>query len=313
MKRLAILALVACTALNMPAQTPEVWKKLKGNVNLFMGNDLGRNGYYDQKPIAEVMGEMATVIGPECVIAAGDVHHFYGIQSVSDPLWTTNFELVYSHPSLMIPWKPVLGNHEYRGNTQAVLDYAGVSRRWMMPARYYTEVYEDDGTRIRVVYVDTTPLIERYRHNPAKYHDAGEQDIDAQLSWLDATLTAATEEWIIVVGHHPIYAYTDKAESERTDMQQRLGSVIRRHDNVDVYACGHVHNFQHIRRGNDGIDYVVNSAGSLAREVGSTEGAVFCSGEPGFSVITADQTKLVWNMVDKTGTVIYSFTRLAGK
>ena len=33
MKRLAILALVACTALSMPAQTPEVWKTLKGNVN----------------------------------------------------------------------------------------------------------------------------------------------------------------------------------------------------------------------------------------------------------------------------------------
>ena len=182
-----------------------------------------------------------------------------------------------------------------------------------MPARYYTEVYEDDGTSIRVVYVDTTPLIERYRNNPAKYHDAGEQDIEAQLQWLDATLSAATEEWVIVVGHHPIYAYTDKAESERTDMQQRLGTIIRRHGNVDVYACGHVHNFQHIRRDNDGIDYVVNSAASLARQVDRTEGTVFCSSEPGFSVISADRTKLVWNMVDKTGTVIYSFTRLAGQ
>ena len=38
-----------------------------------MANDLGRNGYYDQKPIAELMGEMADVIGPECVFAAGDV------------------------------------------------------------------------------------------------------------------------------------------------------------------------------------------------------------------------------------------------
>ena len=96
-------------------------------------------------------------------------------------------------------------------------------------------------------------------------------------------------------------------------MQQRLGTIIRRHGNVDVYACGHVHNFQHIRRDNDGIDYVVNSAASLARQVDRTEGTVFCSSEPGFSVISADRTKLVWNMVDKTGTVIYSFTRLAGQ
>ena len=69
-----------------------------------MANDLGRNGYYDQKPIAELMGEMADVIGPECVFAAGDVHHFEGVRSVNDPLWMTNYELIYSHPELMIDW-----------------------------------------------------------------------------------------------------------------------------------------------------------------------------------------------------------------
>ena len=48
------------------------------------------------------MGEMADVIGPECVFAAGDVHHFEGVRSVNDPLWMTNYELIYSHPELMI-------------------------------------------------------------------------------------------------------------------------------------------------------------------------------------------------------------------
>ena len=45
------------------------------------------------RPIAELMGEMADVIGPECVFAAGDVHHFEGVRSVNDPLWMTNYEL----------------------------------------------------------------------------------------------------------------------------------------------------------------------------------------------------------------------------
>ena len=104
------------------AQTPAEWKALKGEINLYMANDLGRNGYYDQKPIAELMGNMAETIGPECVIAAGDVHHFNGITSVNDPLWMTNYELIYSHPELMIDWFAVCGNHEYRGNAQGVLD-----------------------------------------------------------------------------------------------------------------------------------------------------------------------------------------------
>ena len=69
----------------------------------------------------------------------------------------------------MLDWFPVLGNHEYRGNTQAVLDYGKVSRRWMMPSRYYYKVVSSKGTTVRVVFVDTTPLIERYRNNPEVY------------------------------------------------------------------------------------------------------------------------------------------------
>ena len=125
-----LLVIAASLLLNITAnaQTPEQWKTLKGDVNLFIANDLGRNGYYEQKTIAELMGVMGETIGPEAVVAAGDVHHFEGVVSTQDPLWMTNYELIYSHPELMITWLPVLGNHEYRGNTQAVLDYRNISR-----------------------------------------------------------------------------------------------------------------------------------------------------------------------------------------
>lgn len=36
------------------------WQKLKGEITLYMTNDMGRNGYYDQKPIAELMGRWPT-------------------------------------------------------------------------------------------------------------------------------------------------------------------------------------------------------------------------------------------------------------
>ena len=76
----------------------------------------------------------------------------------------TNYELIYSHPELMIDWFPLLGNHEYRGNTQAVLDYSNISRRWTMPARYYTKTFEDNGATIRILWVDTAPMIDKYRN-----------------------------------------------------------------------------------------------------------------------------------------------------
>lgn len=315
--RRSLTALIATTALALlfamsaRAQTAAQWENLKGDISVFMANDLGRNGYYEQRPIARLMGEMAEVIGPECVVAAGDIHHFNGVASTSDPLWMTNFESIYDHPELMIDWFPVLGNHEYRGNTQAFVDYATTSRRWMPDGRYYSRVFTDDEKKVslRLVLIDTTPLITRYRAESEVYPDASRQDVDAQLSWIDSTLTAAKEDWIIVIGHHPIYAQTTKAEYERSDMQQRLLPILRRHPNVSIYACGHIHNFQHIHMPGDGLEYVVNSSASLARKVKPTTGTLFCSSAPGFSVISATNASLSLYMIDSTGTVIHEVVK----
>ena len=288
---------------------PEEWKTLEKPLNFYLANDLGRNGYYDQKPIAELMGRMAENVDIECVIAAGDVHHFEGVRSVNDPLWMTNYELIYNHPELMIPWYAILGNHEYRGNPQAVIDYTNISGRWNMPARYYTFVLENDGITIRMVMVDTAPLIDKYRKDSQKYPDACKQDINQQLNWIDSVLTSAKEDWVIVVGHHPIFAETGKDDSERLDLQKRLDSVLRKHANVDMYLCGHIHNFQYIRPKDSKIDYVVNTSGSLSRKVKPIEGTQFCSDESGFSLITADKKELKLHMINKTGKVIYTVKR----
>ncbi len=309
MKRMTTWAILLMATLTAFAQTSVQWATLKKEVNFFLANDLGRNGYYDQKPIAELMGLMAEEIGPECVLAAGDVHHFDGVQSVNDPLWMTNYELIYSHPELMIDWLPILGNHEYRGNTQAVMDYSDVSRRWEMPARYYTRVYEEEGTTVRLVMVDTTPLMSKYREENQKYPEACLQDNEKQLAWVDSVLNVAKEDWVIVVGHHPIYAETSKDESERMDMQNTLGKVLRKHKQVAMYLCGHIHNFQHIRVPDSSIDYVVNSSASLSRKVKPIEGTQFCSPETGFSVIAADKNELCLHMIDKKGNILYSVKR----
>ena len=307
---LAAAALVSCGQVTVSTDRTEEWKALEGPLNFYLANDLGRNGYYDQKPIAETMGKMAETIDIEFVVAAGDIHHFEGVQSISDPLWMTNYELIYSHPDLMIQWYPICGNHEYRSNTDAVVEYSNVSARWEMPAKYYTFVKEEDGVTVRIVMVDTTPMIDKYREETDKYADASKSDWKEQTAWLDQVLSEADEDWVLVVGHHPIYAYTDKSESERTDLQQRLDPVIRKYGNVDMYLCGHIHTFQHIRKDSCDIDYVVNTSGSLSREdVQPTDGTVFCSNKSGWSLITADEHELKLHMLDKEGNVLHTVTR----
>ena len=157
--------------------------------------------------------------------------------------------------------------------------------------------------------LDTTPLIDSYRKNSEVYPDACKQDMEAQLSWLDSTLKNAKEDWVIVLGHHPIYAETGKKANERLDMQKRLLPILHKYNNVAIYACGHIHNFQHIRKKGDNIDYVVNSSSSLARPVKPINGTVFCSSADGFSVFTVDKKQLRMSMIDKDGNIIHTITR----
>ncbi len=277
-------------------------------LNLFVIADSGRNGYFEQKSVAQQMGDITASIEPEVVIAAGDTHHFMGVASTQDPLWMTNFELIYSHPELMVPFLPVLGNHEYRGNTQAVIDYTDVSRRWEMPARYYTQVIDEEGTTLRLVMVDTAPLIDKYRNDTQGYPDACEQSIDEQLKWVESVLKEAQEDWVVVVGHHPVYAYTTKKEIERINLQERLDPLLRKYG-VDMYVCGHIHSFQHIHNRESGVDYIVNGSASLGRDVEPIEGTVFCSGDEGFLVLSASVDDLEAMMINYKGDLLYQLNR----
>ena len=311
MKNLLLLFIFLLSgALGVVAQPRELTEEeMDDRFNFYIANDLGRNGYYDQKPIAERMGEMEEVTGFEFIAALGDVHHFEGVASVNDPLWMTNYELVYSHPELMVEWFPILGNHEYRGNSQAVLDYAKVSRRWCMPARYYTKEYEvEEGVTIRLVFIDTAPLIDKYREESDKYPDVCKQDMQRQLDWIDSVLTVNKATWTVVMGHHPMYAQTSKDDIERENLQERLNPILKKH-HVDMYIAGHIHNFQHIRQKDSDIDYIVNSSASLSRNVESMDGTVFCSSATGFSVCSASATDLKLYMLDKDGKVLHVVER----
>ena len=309
MKRISTLVIIlAAAVMTVFGQTPADWAKLEKSVNFYVANDLGRNGYYDQKPIAELMGRMAETVGIECVAAPGDVHHFEGVRSTQDPLWMTNYELIYSHPELMLDWFPTCGNHEYRGNTQAVLDYSGVSARWNMPAKYYTKVLEDDGVTVRLVFIDTTPLIDKYRKDSAQYPDVQLVDPDAEVRWIDSVLRVSPEKWKIVVGHHPMYTYDDKDDIEQENMRARLEQIFQR-NGVDAYFCGHIHTFQHIRTGKDSIDYVVNTSASKQRSPQRGPLTQYASENSGFGLLSFDEGVMHYTLVNSRGELEYEIER----
>lgn len=278
--------------------------------NFYIGNDLGRNGYFKQKTVAEVMGNMADSLDIEFVVAAGDIHHFGGVRSTADPLWMTNYELIYSHPDLMIDWYPILGNHEYKGNTQAVIDYSDISRRWVMPGRYYTKTIAsenngDDFATVQLFFIDTTPLVDEYHEKPSEYPDVQLQDTVKQLSWLREELSKSKADFKIVIGHHPIYV-SEKKRSDEPSLIRKLDPILRKYK-VNIYIAGHSHTFQHLTKKDSPVNYVVNASGSLGREPIKGPDTKFCSGEEGFSVVSVGKDVLKMTFINYKGIPIYQF------
>ncbi|MGI6572162.1 MAG: metallophosphoesterase [Fermentimonas sp.] len=308
---LLILLLFSFTFTYAQSEGIEVEVEYDDGYNFYVLNDLGRNGYYRQKDVAEAMVRMVEVAGPEFFVSAGDTHHWGGVQSVHDPLWMTNFELVYAHPSFMEEWYPILGNHEYRGNTQAVIDYSRISRRWVMPGRYYTKLIQpapaeiDEFDAAELFFIDTTPLISSYYEGSNKYADVFEQDSTAQLQWLEERLANSTGIFKIVIGHHPIYV-SEKKRVDEQDLIEKLDPLLRKYG-VDLYIAGHSHTFQHITKPGTEVNYVVNSSASLAREPVKGPDTRFCSSDEGFSVISIGKGRMKMTFINYLGNPIYQF------
>jgi hypothetical protein len=128
-------------------------------LNFIVISDHGRNGYFNQKEVANMMANVAMDYKVRFYVTGGDNFQISGVQSTQDPLWMSCFENIYTHPSSHYEWYPAFGNHDHGGNTQAQIDYSKISRRWKMPANYYTIVKSKEGTDIRLLILDTLPLI----------------------------------------------------------------------------------------------------------------------------------------------------------
>jgi acid phosphatase len=276
-------------------------------LNFVLIGDWGRAGRDNQLDVASQMGKTAAAINSQFTVSVGDNFYENGVTGLDDPYWRTSFEDIYTAPSLQWPWKVILGNHDYRGNVQAQLDYSKTSPRWQLPARYYVDSQKlPDGGTADFFYVDTSPFIQKYIGSNV---DIAGQDTDAQLAWLDKALAGSTATWKIVIGHHPIYtalAPEQGYDHDQPDLIARLDPVLRAHD-IRIYIAGHDHNLQSVMV--NGINYVTNGAGSATYQATSAviRGG-FVSGNHGFMTIALSSAKLDYALIDMTGKTLYGQT-----
>ncbi len=283
-------------------------KLTEDRFTFLVATDMNRYGHFGQREMGYVMGDVADAADAEFIAVTGDIFHYLGVQSVNDHIFISCFEEMYTHPELQIPWHIILGNHEYKGNTQAIIDYSQVSRRWEVPARYYSKSYTHEGVTIDMFYIDTPPIIDKYRDNPDEYPDACKQDRDAQLKWLDNALANSKAKYKIVLGHHPVFAETNKEVCEREDMQRYVDPLLRKHK-VDYYFSGHIHNFQAIRKQDSPVGYFTVSSIASTRKVKPIDGTQFCSKDQGFAVISVGKNDIAVYFLNNKAEIIFKEIR----
>jgi len=276
-------------------------------LNFLVFGDWGRNGEQDQRDVAAQMAVAAKDMDAKFIISVGDNFYEDGVKSVDDPQWQTSFEKVYSAPSLQVPWRAILGNHDYHANCDAQIAYAKTSPRWTMPARYYvrSEKIDADST-VDFFYLDTTPMIKSY-YSTANSEKTGAQvvtqDVPKQLAWVKDALAASTAPWKIVVGHHPIYS--GGGHGDTTELIETILPLLQEHK-VQAYFNGHDHDLQHLQAG--AVNLFDSGAGSQHTLTFYTKRSKFAKSCSGFTAVALQADKMDVRMIDDRGQLLYTAT-----
>jgi tartrate-resistant acid phosphatase type 5 len=277
----------------------------RGGLNFLVFGDWGRHGEKDQVEVATQMGIAANAIGAQFIISVGDNFYERGVASIDDPKWQKTFEDVYRAPSLQIPWYVALGNHDYLGNCDAQIDYGRLRRRWNMPARYFTMTRRvDAATAADFFYLDTTPMVRSYWHEPGYRKHVRTQDVPKQLAWFKAALAASTAPWKIVIGHHPIYSGGGiLGHGDTRELIENVLPLLKQYQ-VQAYFNGHDHNLQHLQVGT--VNLFDSGAGSRARPVFKTRYTRFAKCSSGFITVSLQADTMNVRLIDHRGKMLHT-------
>jgi tartrate-resistant acid phosphatase type 5 len=271
--------------------------------------DWGRNGADHQKEVAAQMGKTAAALKTQFIISTGDNFYPAGVASEYDPLWWFSFENIYTDFSLQWDWYPVLGNHDYMSNPEAQVKYSSISRRWQMPARYYSKKFSipgDTANKVLIVFIDTNPFIQKFYSNAQYGPNVKTQDTTRQKKWLAKVLgdTAKNIKWKIVVGHHPMYTGSNRTEEYDVRATRfSLEPVLKKYK-VDAYIAGHDHSLQELVKNN--IHYFISGSASEKTVSKLLDISRFAASEYGFMVFAATATQLHMQAIDYNGKILHT-------
>ncbi len=243
--------------------------------------DWGRNGTMNQLEVANAMGSWCTTRAitnnGKChlIVSTGDNFYDNGVHNVHAKQFNDSFEGIYTHSGLLnTPWYLVNGNHDWRGDPHAQIEYSKYSKRWIFPDYYHSFIIPN---LVQFIFIDTTPFLSDYRTNPKMNTKLLEQqNTEKQLIWFKEQVKKGEDAkvlWKLAVGHHPMYS----AAGKHGDIPEMISNFekLMSEEGVHMYWSGHDHNLQHLR--NDTaryfngklrlpLEHVISGAGSETRD-----------------------------------------------
>lgn len=284
-------------------------------LNFIILGDWGRVGADHQKQVAAQMGKTASEIKAQFIISTGDNFYPSGVISEWDPLWRYSFEDIYTAFSLQWDWYPVLGNHDYKSNPDAQVRYTNISRRWKMPARYYSKKFFINGDTTQAVliaFIDTNPFIPEFYKNAEYGPNVKTQDSTKQKKWLAKVLSDADKniKWKIVVGHHPMFTGGGRTEAYDTRAVRNSLKPLLDKYKVDMYLAGHEHSLQHIVPAGKTHHFISGAASEKTAAKLLPESKMAAS-EYGYMLFSATGNSMLLQTINDAGKIIYttSFTK----
>lgn len=280
------------------------------SVKFLVFGDWGRFGDDHQLQVAEQMTKTARQVHADFFVNVGDNFYPKGVASVQDPHWQYSLEEIYKDFSLQKEWYSILGNHDYMGNVDAQVAYTDISRRWVMPARYFNKqirLKDGSGKGIKFTFIDTNPLIPEFYTNPEYGPNVRATDSTAQKAWIKQSISELNtpQDWNIVVGHHPMFTGS-KSRREGYDtrrIRNSLNALFIEHK-VDAFISGHDHSLQHLKQ-EGGVHQFVSGSASEATDVEMLDYSKFAAADFGFLLFAVTSKQMVVYAINHKGEVLY--------
>ncbi|PIO40204.1 hypothetical protein AB205_0183150 [Aquarana catesbeiana] len=210
---------------------------------------------YHTKQEAHVAAELGRTVanwGADFILSVGDNFYYDGVKNVTDPRFKWLVEVEVKTP---------MDSHKNSVNGK-------------FPDLYYDLSFKipDTNASVRLLMLDTIVLC----GNSDDFHEdqpmvaANPKMANIQLDWLIKKLETAKDDYVLVVGHYPVWSIAEHGPTHC--LLHHVEPLLKKYK-VTAYLSGHDHNMQYLQD-DSGIGYVLSGAGNFMENSRKHEAAV---------------------------------------